>query len=106
MNFDRQAEDSICGSFFQQYYLTILQEVFYVLTDAGHQSGFKQQAMLLAFMIHIVETKSIEVPLYDETMPFRDNSEFVKSYIENLLRTAFPHTSRWEPQLCSTIVVV
>jgi exportin-1 len=33
------AEEAIANSFFQQYYLPMLQDTFFVLTDSEHKSG-------------------------------------------------------------------
>ena len=40
--------------FFQKFYTTILQDVFFVLTDSDHKAGFKYQSMLLARMFYLV----------------------------------------------------
>ena len=41
------ADQSVASVFFQQYFLSIMQDIFYVLTDTDHKSGFKLQSMLL-----------------------------------------------------------
>lgn len=33
------AEEPIANAFFQQYYLSMLQDTFFVLTDSDHKSG-------------------------------------------------------------------
>ncbi|KAI0041543.1 hypothetical protein FA95DRAFT_1683146 [Auriscalpium vulgare] len=90
------AEASIANAFFQQYYLSFLQDVFFVLTDADHKSGFKLQCLLLARMIQLVATDQIKAPLFDPavvTDPAMTNSKFVREYTANLLKSAFPHAA-------------
>ncbi len=90
------AEQDVCNSFFQQFFLSITQDIFYVLTDADHKSGFKLQSALLARLFQLVETNQIQAPLFDPATvpnPNITNSLFLKDYCTNLLKTAFPHMS-------------
>jgi exportin-1 len=34
-----QTDPTIAGAFYQSYYLSILQDIFFVLTDRDHKSG-------------------------------------------------------------------
>ncbi|KAI9637560.1 CRM1 C terminal-domain-containing protein [Dioszegia hungarica] len=86
------SEAGIANSFYQQYLLSMLGDVFYVLTDADHKSGFRMQAVLLARLISLVETNAVSAPLYDPTTvpdPTISNADFLKSYISDLLCNAF-----------------
>lgn len=88
------AETSIANAFFQQYFLSITQDIFYVLTDADHKSGFKLQSLLLARLFQLVELDQIQAPLYDPSTvptPNMPNSVFLREYCANLLKSAFPH---------------
>ena len=88
------ADPAVANAFFQQYFLSIMQDIFYVLTDTDHKSGFKLQSMLLARMFQLVETNQITVPLFDPaavTDPNMSNSLFLREYTANLLKSAFPH---------------
>lgn len=94
MNNFAGAETSIANAFFQQYFLSITQDIFYVLTDADHKSGFKLQSLLLARLFELVEMNQIQAPLYDPTTvptPNMSNSVFLREYCANLLKSAFPH---------------
>jgi exportin-1 len=85
------------NSFFHQYYISILQDTFYVLTDTDHKSGFKIQSVLLARMFQLVEANIITAPLFDPTQfpdPNMTNAQFVRDYSCNLLQSAFPHVQR------------
>ena len=57
-------------------------------------TGFKLQAVLLARLISLVETKSVEAPLFDPANvsdPGMTNPIFLKGYIADLLSNAFGH---------------
>lgn len=96
------ADPPVSNAFFQQYFLSIMQDIFYVLTDTDHKSGFKLQSMLLARMFQLVETGGITVPLFDPASvpdPNISNSQFLKEYTANLLKNAFPHVQLYVPPL-------
>ncbi|KAF8136394.1 CRM1 C terminal-domain-containing protein [Boletus edulis] len=99
------AEPGVSNAFFQQYFLSILQDIFFVLTDADHKSGFKLQSLLLARMFQLVETNQIQSPLFSPTQvadPNMSNSLFLKEYCANLLKTAFPHVHNTQVQVFIT----
>ncbi|KAK5099839.1 Karyopherin transporter [Lithohypha guttulata] len=86
-----EVEPQTSAMFFQQFYTSILQDVFYVVTDSDHKSGFKSQCMLLARMFQLVEQNRITQPLYkpDQAAPGTSNKQFVSEYTANLLQQAF-----------------
>jgi len=99
------AEPAVSNAFFQQYFLSILQDIFFVLTDADHKSGFKLQSLLLARMFQLVETNQIQSPLFNRgnvADPNMSNSLFLKEYCANLLKTAFPHVHNAQVQVFVT----
>ena len=71
---------SVANAFFQTYYLSLLQDSFYVLTDSDHKSGFKLQATLLAKLYGLAGSNSISAPLYDPAQvdPSTSNAIFVR----------------------------
>lgn len=100
--------------FFRQFYITILQDVFFVLTDSDHKAGtylqpildlrpdnlliippsllgFKSQAMLLSRMFYFVEAGKIQEPIYapDQAPARTSNKDFLQEYVANLLQNAF-----------------
>ena len=82
------------NQFFQQYFLSVMQDVFFVLTDTDHKSGFKLQSMVLARLFQLVQTGAIGVPLFDPSAvpdPNMSNSLFLQEYTATLLKNAFPH---------------
>ena len=78
-------------AFYQAFYLSIFTDVFYVLTDGEHKSGFRYQAIILAHLFEIVETGLLQAPLYPPESNFTDNRAFVRDFIANMLRGSFPH---------------
>lgn len=87
------ADPAVMNAFFQQYFLNILQDIFFVLTDTDHKSGFKLQSVMLARMFQLVETNAIQLPL-DPTGASSNNTAFLRDYTANLLKSAFPHVQK------------
>lgn len=87
------------NAFFQQFFVPILQDVFFVLTDTDHKAGFKSQAALLARMFYLVQPADgsppkIQGPIYTQEMgvaPGTSNRDFLAGFVANLLQTAFPN---------------
>ncbi|CAE7209476.1 unnamed protein product, partial [Rhizoctonia solani] len=104
------AEEAISNSFFQQYYLPMLQDTFFVLTDSDHKSGFKHQSLMLQRLFQLVESNSIHAPLVDpstQPSPPPTNQQFLREYTATLLKNAFPHLTSSQIQsfvigLCDT----
>ncbi|KAJ6630664.1 CRM1 C terminal-domain-containing protein [Mycena sp. CBHHK59/15] len=94
-------EPAVANAFFQQYFLSIVQDIFFVLTDTDHKSGFKLQSVVLARMFQLVELKAIQTPLFDPTQiadPNVTNALFLREYCADLLHTAFPHVLKAQVQ--------
>ncbi|SPO24376.1 probable CRM1 - nuclear export factor, exportin [Ustilago trichophora] len=84
----------VANGFYQQYLLNVIQDIFFVLTDSDHKSGFKTQCVLLARIFELIETDRVTAPLWDPATqqdPNMNNRLFIRQYTSNLLRTAFPH---------------
>ncbi|KAK9467884.1 CRM1 C terminal-domain-containing protein [Lipomyces arxii] len=88
-----ETESGIADAFYQTFFIHILKDVFFVLTDADHKAGFKLQAFLLARMFELVGTNKINAPLYKEgeAPPGTPNAEYLRNYSANMLTNAFPH---------------
>lgn len=84
------ATEPVSNAFFQQYFLSIVQDTFFVLTDTDHKSGFKLQSVLLARMFQLVETNAIGTPLFEPSQT-TSNAAYLREYTANLLKNAFPH---------------
>lgn len=81
------------NAFFQNFYTTIIQDVFFVLTDSDHKAGFKSQSMLLAKMFWLVDSGRITGPIYsqEQAAAGTSNKDFLREFIRNLLSNAFPN---------------
>mmetsp|Transcript_10526 Transcript_10526/g.16158 ORF Transcript_10526/g.16158 Transcript_10526/m.16158 type:complete len:1088 (-) Transcript_10526:113-3376(-) len=93
----------VSQGFYQQFLLSLIQDVFAVLTDRLHKSGFKMHATLLRLMFHLVQMNQVTVPLFDPNTapPGQTNPAFLRDHISNLLITSFPNLTR--PQVSSFI---
>ena len=87
---------NIAQGFHQQYLLALIQDVFAVMTDRLHKSGFKMHATLLRHMFHLVQMNQVTVPLFDpSTAPAgQSNPAFLRDHISNLLVTSFPNVTK------------
>lgn len=90
MNNMAETDATTCNAFFQNFYTTILQDVFFVLTDSDHKAGFKYQSMLLAKMFWLVDAGKVQGPIYGSDTPAgTSNKDYLTSYVQNLLANAF-----------------
>lgn len=89
----RLEDENISQTFYQTYFLTLMQHVFVVLTDSSHAAGFKMHATILATMFELVNSDIIKVPLYDTTQYTNliSNKDFFCEFISLKLKEAFPH---------------
>lgn len=102
-NFAGAADPAVSNAFFQQYFLSIIQDIFFVLTDADHKGGFKMQSVLLARMFQLVELNMIQTPLFD---PSQSNSVALREYSATLLKGAFPHVQPYAPSLSHLVLIL
>jgi exportin-1 len=86
----------VAQPFYQSFLLTLIQDVFSVMTDRLHKSGFKMHATLLRLMFHLVQMNQVTVPLFDPSTqpPGQTNPIFLREHISSLLVTSFPNLTR------------
>eukprot|EP00562_Extubocellulus_spinifer_P009336 CAMPEP_0178498312 /NCGR_PEP_ID=MMETSP0696-20121128/15185_1 /TAXON_ID=265572 /ORGANISM="Extubocellulus spinifer, Strain CCMP396" /LENGTH=1087 /DNA_ID=CAMNT_0020126857 /DNA_START=606 /DNA_END=3869 /DNA_ORIENTATION=+ len=86
----------VAQGFYQQYLLSLIQDVFAVMTDRLHKSGFKMHATLLRHMFHLVQMNQVTVPLFDPATapPGQTNPAFLREHMSNLLLTSFPNVTK------------
>jgi exportin-1 len=86
----------IAQGFYQQYLLALIQDVFAVMTDRLHKSGFKMHATLLRQMFHLVQMNQVTVPLFDpaNAPAGQTNPSFLREHISNLLIQSFPNLTK------------
>ena len=87
---------NVAQAFYQQYLLSLIQDVFAVMTDRLHKSGFKMHATMLRQMFHLVQMNQVTVPVFDPSQqpPGTTNPGFLREHISQLLITSFPNLSR------------
>lgn len=85
-------------AFFQRFFITILQDVFFVVTDNDHKAGFKTQSMLLMKLFYYISPADgtqpkIQGNIYtaEQAQGSSNNKEFLANFVANLLRNAFPN---------------
>ncbi|KAK3239812.1 Exportin-1, partial [Cymbomonas tetramitiformis] len=87
------------NQFHQTYFLTIVQEIFAVMTDTFHKPGFKLHAQILQHMLQASLSPQLSQPLWDVAgtpggaAAYPNNAAFVRQHIIQLLTTAFPNVS-------------
>lgn len=87
---------NVAQGFYRQFLLSLIQDVFAVMTDRLHKSGFRMHSTLLRMMFHLVQTNQVTVPLFDPATqpPGQTNPAFLRDHISNLLLTSFPNLTR------------
>ncbi|KAK8107104.1 putative nuclear export factor CRM1 [Apiospora kogelbergensis] len=94
-NIAEKTDVQTANAFFQQFFITILQDVFFVLTDPDHKAGFKTQSMLLMKLFNFVQpaeggTPKIQGPVYTDQAPTgTSNRDFLVNFVGTLLSKAF-----------------
>ncbi|CAI2165301.1 1535_t:CDS:10 [Funneliformis geosporum] len=82
-------DPATANMFYQQYFLTLVADVLFVLADTDHKSG-----IVLQRMFNLVETGAVQSPLFNPTEvpdPNMTNQRFLREYVMNILQNAFPH---------------
>jgi len=80
-------DQNIANQFYQLYFMHLLQNIIFVITDGLHKSGFKQQTQILASLFQIIATDYITIPLTNGQNT--NNKEFVYEYIVEELSKNF-----------------
>lgn len=95
-NIAEKTDVATSNAFFNQFFIPILQDIFFVLTDQDHKAGFKTQSMLLMRMFYFVQPADgtppkIQGPIYtpDQAQPGTENREFLANFVGSLLKNAF-----------------
>lgn len=97
-NIADKTDEQTANAFFQRFFITILQDVFFVVTDNDHKAGFKTQSMLLMklfYFIHPADNSQpkIQGPIYlpEQAPAGTNNREFLANFVADLLQNAFPN---------------
>jgi len=89
---------NIAQGFYQQYLLSLIQDILSVMTDRLHKSGFKMHATLLRHMFHLIQMNQVTVPLFDPSTQAagQTNPAFVREHVSSMLMAGFQTLTRSE----------
>ena len=100
-NIAEKTDVQTSNAFFNQFFVPILQDIFFVLTDQDHKAGFKTQSMLLMRMFYFIQPADgaparIQGPIYqpDQAQAGTGNREFLAGFVSNLLHNAFTNLTQ------------
>jgi len=82
---------AVRGGFYKEYFLSLVQDLFVILTDTFHKPGFKLQATIMMHLFHLVESDQLVSPLADGQQ--HPNKEFLRLHMAQLLGSSFSHLS-------------
>jgi exportin-1 len=91
-NFSK-SDPQLANSFYHDYYNSLLQDIFFVLTSTSHKAGFRLQSLILLELLQLIETNRVSIPLYEpgQVPGNPSNQEFISKFIGDMLQSAFPH---------------
>mmetsp|Transcript_6605 Transcript_6605/g.11084 ORF Transcript_6605/g.11084 Transcript_6605/m.11084 type:complete len:1124 (+) Transcript_6605:163-3534(+) len=95
------ANEQIAQEFYSTFLIPLLQDVFGVLTDRLHKSGFKLQSTILMHLCHTIQRGQVVAPLHSMG-PAVDNAQFLKEHLGGLLVKAFPNVTK--PQVSQFVL--
>jgi len=99
---DRLSKSDAAQAFYQTYLISLLQDLFVVLTDSFHKSGFSMQSAMLLEIFYSVRSGAVQVPLWDvSAMQYPNNEEFLRAFIIDLIGNAFPNLTSQQVQAFS-----
>lgn len=80
----------------QAYLKDLISDLFVVMTDRLHKSGFKMHATLLRQIFSLIETGQVTLPLFDPATqpPGQTNQGYMREYVLELLAASFPNLTR------------
>lgn len=95
-NIAEKTDVQTANTFFQRFFVNILQDVFFVVTDPDHKAGFKTQSLVLMKLFYFVHpadgsAAKIQGPIYspEQATAGTNNREFLANFVANLLQNAF-----------------
>lgn len=95
-NIAEKTDAGTANNFFQRFFMSILQDVLFVITDNDHRAGFKTQSMLLMKLFYYVHPADgtqpkIQGPIYtpDQAQAGTPNKDYLTTSVITVLRNAF-----------------
>ena len=83
----------ICNTFMKVFYMTILQDIFYVLTDGLHKGGFIHQAEVIMKLFSIIQNGIVTEP-FEENDSGDENKDYISNYLTNALVQLFTNMNQ------------
>ena len=87
-------ETAVCNEFFKNFYMAILQDVFFVLTDGMHQGNFQKQVDVLTRLFAVIENGVVTSPLMENTEASRSNKDFIIGWLSEALSQLFTNMNK------------
>ncbi|KAM3571498.1 hypothetical protein VYU27_006474 [Nannochloropsis oceanica] len=86
----------VAPAFYQAYLPDLISDIFVVMTDRLHKSGFKMHATLLRQIFTLIELGQVTAPLFDTASqpPEQTNQQFMRESVLELLSRSFPNLTR------------
>lgn len=95
-----QSNQDVLNQFCKQYLIQLIQDIFFVLTDTEHKSGFRSQCSVLMQLMSFPELMTLN-------LGDKPNLEFLRTQIQLMLQSAFPHlTERTITVFCTGLFEV
>ncbi len=93
-----QNDNNTAQMFYKMFFMNILRDVLVILTDRHHKSGFGKQAEVLKYMLSLVESGRIQVPLAEGSSNGSNNKQIVVNFVMSMVSNLFPKMSKVEIQ--------
>lgn len=104
----RYRNTNIFKVFFQKYYLPLINETFYILTEADHKSTFTEQSLLLMRLINLSFDDNASVSIFEKINGIPQNitnKDHLMQYMTNLLLSEFDTLSEEQVRTFLNVLV-
>uniref|UniRef100_A0A6G3MFP6 Exportin-1 (Trinotate prediction) n=1 Tax=Henneguya salminicola TaxID=69463 RepID=A0A6G3MFP6_HENSL len=85
------SNSSFVTHFYKTYYISILDRIFHLVTDAMHSSDLAEHSFILSHMFNLLESNKIAIPIFEITGQYTDNISFVKDHSISFLKQQHDH---------------
>mmetsp|Transcript_49557 Transcript_49557/g.124609 ORF Transcript_49557/g.124609 Transcript_49557/m.124609 type:complete len:1073 (-) Transcript_49557:41-3259(-) len=94
------SRSNVANAFYAEYFVPLMQDILYVLTDRLHKAGFTMHATILFEMCRTVESGMVGVPLWgnQQVEAGMTNQRFIREHIFKLLASNFPNVTKTQLQ--------
>ena len=92
----------VAQGFYAAYFLSLIQDILYVLTDRLHKANLSMHAQVLSTMLQMVESLHVVAPLWEsapggaQTVPAgTTNPQFLRVFVKRLIASSFPNLAEY-----------